>query len=118
MNIDREYLEKNIKMLDGWSISVNNLTNKLSKEFLGNIDNNIKIDLENKIKDILTDYKNDKTGSITFDDVYNSLTSLSTKPVEVKNIDPTPKYTPINYDKYNEDKKIEDIMSTDARRSK
>ena len=115
MNIDREYLEKNIKMLDGWSISVNNLTNKLSKEFLGNIDNNIKIDLENKIKDILTDYKNDKTGSITFDDVYNSLTSLSTKPVEVKNIDPTPKYTPINYDKYNEDKKIEDIMSTDAR---
>ena len=79
MNIDKEYLEKNLKALDGWGISVANLTTRLSKEFLGNIDDNVKTDLEGQIKDILTEYKNDKTGSVTMDDVYNSLTNLSTK---------------------------------------
>ena len=93
MNIEKEYLEKNLKALDGWSLNVDTLTTKLSHEFLGDLNDNIKTNVENEIKTILTNYKNDKSGSITMDDVYDSLTSLSTKQVEESNTNVTPQET-------------------------
>ena len=107
MNIDKDYLLSTVKMLDNSSISVDDLTTRLSNEYLGNINDNIKNELEVKIHDILTNYVNQE--NFDTEDVYKSLTNIS-----VNDVDITPKSNPINYNRYiNYDEEINNILNKD-----